>query len=523
MNIYAIDYSSQMLCAFENDAHVGGVIIEGEDQRIRRFFGLLTDILNKRKQQIRGGSFRQYIKSHGQVMPAIVVVIDGYANFREKTEKDYNEYEARLMELSRTAEGYGIYLVISCTSFGAADMPSRIADNMRQAVCLELADKYRYADVLKNTHFDVLPEKNVHGRGLASIDGKILEYQTALCCAKTADIADGRSQVLDETDYGRQIIIREQCLKMSASWTGSTAVPIPEIPKEPSWNLFSKQEPYREALASKHLLPVAYFQKDASIYSIDLTRIYRYMVIGTERSGKTNTMRNIVCAARDHGGELVVIDNAQKREERTAKLGNARYVCDRKELFGFTKDLLDEMNARAKYRREIMSQELREEEIYGMMSEKYPALFIFFMDFSDFIKQIYMSTPDVPATNPQYEPLFERGKNLNIYLFAAVNISQLMGMMDKPAYNSFMSEKSGIVLGGPLKSQGILNYSSVRPYEEQSKKIRMGFGYAANMEDNQILDLIVIPQNRLTQERTGEDAEGVPVSTPFRMHSEDQV
>ena len=29
-NVYAVDFSSQMLCAFEDDIHVSGIVLEGE-------------------------------------------------------------------------------------------------------------------------------------------------------------------------------------------------------------------------------------------------------------------------------------------------------------------------------------------------------------------------------------------------------------------------------------------------------------------------------------------------------------
>ncbi len=192
VNLYGIDFSSQMLTSFAGDAHVGGIVLEGEDDRLNKLFGMITKILQQRKAQIKGGSFSQYIRLHGWVLPAIVVAIDGYANFKEKTE---NRFERELIELSREAEGYGIFLVLSCTGFGGADLQNKIADNIRQGICLELADKYRYNEALHISHFDVLPEVNVKGRGLAALDGNVLEYQTALACrAETTMTARSKSR-----------------------------------------------------------------------------------------------------------------------------------------------------------------------------------------------------------------------------------------------------------------------------------------------------------------------------------------
>ena len=53
LNIYAIDYSSRMLSAFENLAHVGGVLYEGDEKKTERFFRLLEEMLKERKKKYR--------------------------------------------------------------------------------------------------------------------------------------------------------------------------------------------------------------------------------------------------------------------------------------------------------------------------------------------------------------------------------------------------------------------------------------------------------------------------------------
>ena len=70
-------------------------------------------------------------------------------------------------------------------------------------------------------------------------------------------------------------------------------------------------------------------------------------------------------------------------------------------------------------------------------------------------------------------------------------------MMDKIAYLNFISEKNGIVLGGELSKQNVLSYTNIS-YNEQVKRMKPGLAYATLAEDSQMVEQIVIPQNRGT-------------------------
>ena len=298
LNLYLIDFSSQMLSPFEKAPHVGGVVMEGEDDRLDKLFGLLSAILKDRKQQIRGVSFSQYIQMNGHVLPAIIIGLDGYANFREKTG---DRFESNIMELLRDAEGYGIYMVISCGGFGGIELQSKLADKMRQGLCLEMGDKFKYAEVLRMSRFDVLPEANTKGRGLAMVDDNVLEYQTA--------------PVNAENDYKRAEGIEAACVEAARAWTGKPARRIPEIPKKPTWALFRQSESYESAKNDPGKLPVAYRQEDASAYCIDLTRGFCYLLLGQEQSGKSVFLRNAACAAADKGAKIYLIDREDQSEK----------------------------------------------------------------------------------------------------------------------------------------------------------------------------------------------------------------
>ena len=75
---------------------------------------MIKGIIDERKKLFNDGNYRQYVKVHGIEIPSIVIVIDNFAGFKEKTE---NAYEDTLIHLSREGVGYGIFLALSSAGF----------------------------------------------------------------------------------------------------------------------------------------------------------------------------------------------------------------------------------------------------------------------------------------------------------------------------------------------------------------------------------------------------------------------
>ena len=478
LNVYAIDYSSQMLCAFEEDAHVGGVVIEGEDEKLDKLFVMLFNMLQERKTRIRGGSFGQYVRLSKEPLPAVVLAIDGYANFSEKTE---GRFEAQLLELSRTAEGYGIYLIISCGGVGNGELQTKIAGNMRQAICLELGDKFQYADVLHTTHFDVLPEENVKGRGLAILDGSILEYQTAIACRA-------------ENDYQRGEQIRKRCAQMSAQWTGEPALQIPTIPEKPVWEEYSALPAYRAAIKTGRKLPAGYRKETAELYCVDLSANFRYLILGADRSGKSVFLQNLMCSAAALDCERYLVD-LDKTDGPSAAATDTAYITDQDGLLKLTRRLLETTNERGALRKQLRTDGLDDEEIYNAIAAKFPPIFVFFANFKTFLDAAYKRIEGVGQIGASMQPIFEKGRSLNVFFFAAANSGSIAQMSDKAAYLSFVRNCPGVLLGTELPRQNVFQFQNIR-YNEQNKRYKAGICYATNQQDPQTMDLIVFPNNK---------------------------
>ena len=87
---------------------------------------------------MQGGTYEQYRLRASAHLPAILLLIDDYAEFREKTE---NQYEELLVRIAKEGMTCGIYLIVTAAGVGMSELPMSIAKNIRQVLCLNLPDR----------------------------------------------------------------------------------------------------------------------------------------------------------------------------------------------------------------------------------------------------------------------------------------------------------------------------------------------------------------------------------------------
>ncbi len=476
VNFYMLDFSSSMLSVFEKLPHTGGVIRDTELERTAKFFNLISSIIEERKRKIAGGSFLQYIKTHkDEKMPAIIIAIDNFASFKEKTE---NAYENLLIQLSREGIGYGIYLVFTAAGFSMSEIQSRIGDNFRTVVSLEMSDKFKYMDVLRTTRIDVMPEASVKGRGIALVENRLLEFQTAIAVGA-------------DNDYERNTIIEKACEVMDASYTGKRARPIPHIPENPMYEDICVLDEYSQAVKSQRLLPFAYNNEDATVYSVDLCRTFCYSITGKQRTGKTNVLKLLLLAASKKDADIVVIEKSTNEMKNLATSSNARYISTDTEILEYFKEITPDFIERNKFKKELLELGLSDEEIFEKM-QKYKPVYIFVSDLIEFIDTIYHPQDNIGNMSGFFENIFDKGYLHNIYFFTTVNTDEVSKAAGLNAYHCFVSHKTGVHLGGNTASQRIFNFQNIH-YTQMTKPSKKGEGLTPLDNDDTVANKIIIP------------------------------
>lgn len=474
MNMYVLDYGSRMLASFEGLPHCGGVVFEGQAEQTDKLFVILKKELARRKELFRGGNYSQYIRAHGQVQPTVLLVIDGYANFRDKTG---DRYEDDLLVLSREGANFGIFLFIAAGGFGGAEIQNRIAENFKSVFCLQLGDRLKYWDML-GMRTEIEPEADVAGRGLALVHGVPLEFQTALSLPA-------------EDDYKRAEQMQEEFARMREFWTGRLANPIPVVPTKPIWKDFAQLPGYQAAVASDRLLPIGYNMEDAGIYSIDLSTVFTYLVAGKTRCGKTNLLRCILHAAKDRGGKLIVVDSSSGALENTATALGAEYVATDKQMRALAESLLASMGERNVVKKELRTKGADDEATYLSMKQFDP-IYIFIDNLGEFITRLYGQADEMASIVGFLENFFEKGALHNIFVFASLPLEEYGQMLGRQVFAYMLSRRTGILLGGNAAEQRVFDMSGMS-YQEQAKPLKAGIGIAAPSEQHDWPCKVAIP------------------------------
>lgn len=177
VNSYILDFGSEILNNFEAAPHIGDIIHSGDDEKIENLFKFINNEIKFRRKKFMNsnGNYFDYVKNNEEKIPNIVVIINSFEVFSDL----YDKYIDNIVELTRDSSKYGIYFIL--TSASTTGIRTRITQNFKNLITLQLNDEMDYRNVFGNTN-GVVPSKYV-GRGLVKLD-KVVEFQTAYCYRK---------------------------------------------------------------------------------------------------------------------------------------------------------------------------------------------------------------------------------------------------------------------------------------------------------------------------------------------------
>lgn len=476
LQLYLLDFSSQMLLPFESAPHVGGVVTSSQEDMVDKFFHMLEELYSERRSAMQGGNYIQYVQVYGVKMPAIVVAIDNYALFRVKCGDRYDDLLLRLM---REGVSCGVFFIMTSQGFGLNEIPMRLGDQIRTVFALEQQDRFKYMEVLRRSRIALYPEEGVKGRGLAVVGDKVLEFQTALSLEA-------------EDDFTRGQLIRKFCDEIAGSWTGARARKIPSIPEKPTLSLLTQEEGYEKAILDAAFLPVGYRQKDAALIGIPLGTSFCSVVTGRARAGKTNVVKILIEAAGRMDAEMILVEKLSggiSGYRRELGKWQIRHVTDDHALYAYFTELIPTFKSRNAKKWKLLDQGLEEEQVAAEMAGERP-IFIFIDNLMDLINMVYKPSQGVGAMAGFFENIIEKGKLHNIYFIAGLRVEDEPLLTGYKGYKLFVADKSGIHLGGNLPGQKVFSFQNI-PYTEASRTLKKGMAHISAGEDEG--EAIVIP------------------------------
>lgn len=305
VNFYIIDYSSMILTNFQNLAHVGGVVVPNEDEKLKNLFKLLTTEIVSRKQKLKEAgvsSFTSYKESGKCDLPLIILMIDNFASLKELNLND----NTVLLSILRDGLSVGISVVVANGS--TKGMEYKYLSSF--ACCIGLhhnnSDEYGNLFGAFKLSVDAIP-----GRCLVEVDKKILECQLY-------QSFDG------EKEFQRAENIKAFVDEINIKYPDQKTLLIPEIPEFIMEKDVRKQ--YSSYFSPYHI--ILGFDYDSLMpMKFNLSGL-NMIVSGIPKSGKGNFIRYMVSCLDANSAsapvQIVIFDKATiKKYESLSK----KYNC----------------------------------------------------------------------------------------------------------------------------------------------------------------------------------------------------
>lgn len=303
INFYIIDFSSMILSNFQKLNHVGGVVLQNQDEKLNNLFKLLSSEITKRKQQLKShgvSSYRAYREAGYSDLPLIMLIIDNLTLLKEL----YLGDNPILLTILREGSSVGISVVVANSATKGIEQRYLSAFSCRIGLYHNNSDEY--ATLFNAYKLTVEP---VPGRCVVTVDKETLDCQIT-------------QSFTGEKEYQRSKEIELWVTLVNDRYPNAEAVRIPEIPEYLIQNEIITQYPK----FYHHYQIILGFDYDSlQPFTINLSGM-NLIVSGTKKSGKGNFIKYLITSLErdslEHPVKIALFDKATVK-----KFANVSQEC----------------------------------------------------------------------------------------------------------------------------------------------------------------------------------------------------
>ncbi len=176
---YVLDLGGRNYRHLEELPHIGGVIYADEEayeERLQRLLDKLAQVTEERQQLFSNadaGDLYEFNEKHpDKALPAILVVIDNFAELRENYEA---LLEATVIPLMRRSLSAGVSFVITANT--PNNLPSKLYNLIGERITFKQGNKDRYMDIVGRGAIEI---DDIAGQGYIRVGRRPLLFQAAL-------------------------------------------------------------------------------------------------------------------------------------------------------------------------------------------------------------------------------------------------------------------------------------------------------------------------------------------------------
>lgn len=291
-SVYILDFGSKVLKVFEKMNHVGGVLTDADDERIKNFFKMMSEEVENRKDvfsQCGVSSYEAYLGiGDAKPLPRILIMFDNLAAFKEL----YQDYEDNLLNLCREGLALGITLVV--TAKQTAGLSYRYMGNFAVRISFNCTEASEYSNIFDRCQ---IRPQSFQGRGLVSVQKVIYEFQAIL---PFDGIVERNQDEVRRSESKRLAQTKVFISEVAKKYGNIRAKAIPEIPAiltKDHWN-------GTDYVFNGFIVPIGLTYNDIETVTLDLAHMGSFGIIGKEKFGKSNLIRTIMNYLQAHVFDL---------------------------------------------------------------------------------------------------------------------------------------------------------------------------------------------------------------------------
>lgn len=395
LNLYAMDFGGRNLGYLSYLPHTGGVVFADDESKLSELAFVLHDIIDERKRIFADnncGTFSDYRAICKKPLPAILVLIDNFASFRDK----YMDISDSFIDIISAGKTFGVYFVITGSTRNS--IYYKVTEYIATYFTLKMNDPSNYLDI-HNVRPPVVPE-DISGRGITVINREIVEFQTAIAF-------DG------ETEADRIATISQKYIELASNWHGYTPIKLDGATKDSNnsyeapasyYSPTPRSTPPESIFDESGNLILGTSKSAALMYGITLSEDYKVCICANDTDSLGKFYGTILMNIAQYSNRrLVFIDDDNGTFRNIVdECSSCQYISGATALDEFIEELKPELNARL--------------EEPGRQHEQ---LFIVISEFNDFFDMItneqaaFMRKVFQYIDAPQYGIYFICGFNVN--------------------------------------------------------------------------------------------------------------
>lgn len=338
LNLYAMDFGGRNLGYLSHLPHTGGVVFADEADKIYELISTLQGIIDERKRLFADhncGTFRDYRAVCHNPLPAVLVLIDNFAAFREK----YMDISDAFIDIISAAKAFGVYFVITGNTRNS--IYYKVTEHIATYFTLKMNDPGNYLDIL-NVRPPIIPE-DISGRGITVINREVIEFQTAIAFN-------------GETESDRMTRIADEYQTLKTGWKGYLPIllsgsdeNVKEAPAAANTAFISLQSnPPESVYDDPHHLILGTSKSGALTYGIPLSQHYKICICANGSNDLRAFYKNLLEQISSYSDRKAVFidDEIGTYKGLVENYSTFRYISGCSALETFIEDLKPELNAR---------------------------------------------------------------------------------------------------------------------------------------------------------------------------------